>query len=148
MSKPVSWSPKLQASLDTPTIASHSAFDVRSRLAAHPCENRKSTQPLEHVMRLFARKRRDADADVFEKLDQNAAKTAEHYRAEKGIALDAEDHLNACARHPLHEDAINFGDRSPAANFRDHCVISISYFGFIREFQRHSADIALMGDLR
>ena len=50
--------------------------NISGRFAAHAAENRGAAQPLDHIFCLLSRQWRDADGDILEHFDENAAQAA------------------------------------------------------------------------
>ncbi len=122
-------------------------IDITRRFAAHAAEYLKAAQTCEHVARLSARQGRDADGNVFEHFDENAAQAAKNDRTEQRIALDAENHFDPVAGHALDDNTVDRRVRHSAFDFALDARERGANFAGIRKSQRDAADIALVRDL-
>ena len=86
--------------------ASASAGDIRGRTAALAVEERAQRQAVDQAPRFIGIEGRERQGPIPEELDQHAAGTHHHHRAEMRIDLGAEGELDACAglRHGRYQD--------------------------------------------
>ena len=87
--------------------------DVAGRLAARAFEDRGAAQLADHVVRLLDSERRDAESDIAQYLDKDAAEAEHDDGAEHRVVLHAEDHLDAALDHRRQQDAVDLGARRP-----------------------------------
>ncbi|MNJ60739.1 hypothetical protein D3C77_564950 [compost metagenome] len=92
-------------------------------------------------------KRRQAEADVFQHFDEDAAQAEHDDGAEDRVAVHAHDALHALGRHGRDQHAVDAGSGAVRAYAVQDGGVAVAHGVFARQVELHAAHIAFVQDV-
>ena len=116
--------------------------------AAHTLEHFVGLDAIQHRERVLPGRRREAEGDVFENLDQHAAKAERHQLAERSVGDGADDDFLTAQQHLLDLNALDPGVGFVFRGIRQDGGVVAFNLGRGLYAHHHAAGFSLVQDVR
>ena len=116
--------------------------------AAHAFEHLVGLDAVQHRERLLLGCRREPERDVFQHLDQHAAKAESHKLAKRSVGDGADDDLLPAEQHLLNLNAFNLGVGFVFLGIRQNGRVILFDVGGGLDAYHHAAGFSLMQNIR
>ena len=132
----------------------HADDQVRERLAvdrvaaANALQHLRRLDAVEHGERVRLGRRREAEGDVLQHLDEHAAEAERDQLAEAAVGHRADDHLLAALEHLLHLDAVDLGVGLVLLGVGEDGVVGLDRLVGALHADDHAAGFGLVQDVR